>query len=154
MQHEKMTDEQIDAFCDGLARSGTEHGAQRAFFAWLAFHLDRYPLARWMFAVPNGGLRDKVTAARLKAEGVKAGVSDIFYPVPIQSTRHGSMTNYHGLFIEMKAGDGALSDEQALFTVEMLRQGYAVAVCWGWRSARMAFCDYTKGDAVHREYKQ
>lgn len=51
---------------------------------------------RWLFAIPNGGSRDIREAVRLKRQGVKAGVSDMFLPIP------NSM--YHGLFIELKVG--------------------------------------------------
>ena len=49
---------------------------------------------KWMFAIPNGGYRNPREAANLKRQGVKAGVSDIFLPLPTDK--------YHGLFIEMK----------------------------------------------------
>jgi len=45
------------------------------------------------------------TAQKLKKEGVKRGIPDIFLPC----ARGGS----HGLFIEMKARDGKVSEEQA-----------------------------------------
>lgn len=38
----------------------------------------RYPV----FAIPNGGSRNKAEAAKLKAEGVSAGVPDLFIPIP------------------------------------------------------------------------
>lgn len=128
-----LTKEQIEQHCDMLAKSGSEHGHQRAFFAWLAMNKDRFPNAHLAFAIPNGGLRDKITAAKLKAEGVKAGVCDIFYPVPIV---------YHGLFIEMKAADGKVSKEQKAIIEAFRNKGYAVTVCWSWRAAVQAFEDY------------
>lgn len=35
-----------------------------------------------LFAIPDGGRRDAVTGAHLKAEGVRAGVPDMFLAVP------------------------------------------------------------------------
>ena len=61
-----------------------------------------------VFAIPNGGRRNIVLATRLKAEGVMAGVPDLF------------VADYGGFFLEVKTKTGKLSaaqDEmaQALF---------------------------------------
>jgi hypothetical protein len=48
-----------------------EHEVQKA----IAQYLDMRGVC-W-FAVPNGGQRNKIVAAKLKSEGVKAGVPDI-----------------------------------------------------------------------------
>ena len=46
----------------------------------------RYPhLKGRLFAVPNGGRRDAITGAKLKAEGVVPGVSDL---ILLKSNRH------------------------------------------------------------------
>jgi hypothetical protein len=49
----------------------SEHDQQVALFTWANQNLDRYPVLRWMFAVPNGGHRHPAVAGKLKAEGVK-----------------------------------------------------------------------------------
>lgn len=65
----------------------------------------KYPKwRRLLFSVPNGGRRDAVTGARLKAEGATAGVADLILFVP--NRRHG------GLAIEMKTPRGRQSKEQ------------------------------------------
>ena len=46
-----------------------------------------------LFAIPDGGRRDAVTGAHLKAEGVRAGGPDMFLAVPRQ--------NAPGLFPEL-----------------------------------------------------
>ena len=53
-----------------------ESEEQKALFDWWK----RTPYARHfvMYHIPNGGRRDKITGARLKAEGVVAGVPDVF----------------------------------------------------------------------------
>jgi len=54
----------------------TEHQEQKLFVTW--FEL-QYPKVR-LFAIPNGGNRNVITATMLKAEGVRKGVPDIFIP--------------------------------------------------------------------------
>ena len=59
------------------------------------------------YHVPNGGQRSKATAAALKGQGVKAGVSDLV----VALARGG----YHGLYLEFKAtppDHAALADSQ------------------------------------------
>ena len=73
-----------------------ESEEQKALFDWW----QRTPYARHfvMYHIPNGGRRDKITGARLKAEGVVAGVPDVFLASPRQG--------FHGLYIEMKRQRG------------------------------------------------
>jgi hypothetical protein len=114
---------------EGMAKSGSEHAHQCALFCWSAVPATQlaFPLARLMFAIPNGGLRDKITSSNLKQEGVKAGTWDVFLPVP----RRG----YHGLWLEMKAGKNRLTSEQIEFEKNVLAQGYATRVCYSYIEA-------------------
>ncbi len=114
------------------AEKGTEHAHQVALFMWSAMPVVReeFPELRWLFAIPNGGDRHPVVAARLKAEGVKSGVSDICLPV----ARRG----YHGFYIELKKpgnGDGA-SENQLLFGSFVTLEGYLFCVADHWEVAR------------------
>jgi hypothetical protein len=54
----------------------TEHEEQREFVQWVR---QTYPGVR-IFAIPNGGARSRTTGAKLKAEGVSAGVPDLYIP--------------------------------------------------------------------------
>lgn len=82
-----------------------------------------------MFAVPNGGFRHKITAAKLKAEGVKSGIPDIMLAWP----NH----RFHGLFIEMKRlVGGRISDEQKNWSERLRVAGYAVHTCKGFEEAK------------------
>jgi len=54
----------------------TEHEEQREFVMWMR---QTHPVAR-IFAIPNGGKRSLTTGAKLKAEGVSAGVPDLYIP--------------------------------------------------------------------------
>ena len=62
-----------------------EHRLQCTCVRWFGY---QYPeLSALLFAVPNGGRRDPVTGARLKAEGVVAGVSDLILFLPSDKHR-------------------------------------------------------------------
>ena len=74
-----------------------------------------------LFAVPNGGARNKVIGAKLKAEGVLAGVADL-----ILLRRNAS---YGGLLIEMKTTKGRQSDSQTEWMEKITNDGYKYVVC-------------------------
>jgi dienelactone hydrolase len=103
----------------------SEHLTQKAFFDWVQYQ--RFPGIDLMHAVPNGGQRHKAVAAKLKAEGVKPGVPDVFWPV----VRGG----FIGLAIEFKHGDGNPTKEQRTRIDALQREGWLVAVCWSWEAA-------------------
>lgn len=102
----------------------SEHDEQAALFEWAAL----IPELRWMHAIPNGGARHPAVAGKLKAEGVKRGVADIFLPLP----RGGA----HGLYIELKAGKGRATAEQDEFIDAMRAAGYSAYICRGFEAAR------------------
>lgn len=104
-------------------RNDNEHQHQKAFFEWCEVK-SRYeiPELKWAFAVPNGGARHISVARKLKAEGVKSGVPDIFIPV----SRH----NFHGLFLEMKSPEGKVSSSQIEWMNGLKKQGYFVYTCY------------------------
>lgn len=107
-----------------MTNPADEHGEQVALFQWAA----HVPELAWMFAVPNGTRTSISIARRMKAEGVRKGVADIFLPLP----RGGS----HGLFIEMKAAKGSASPEQRAFIEAMREAGYSAYICKGFEAAR------------------
>lgn len=115
----------------------TEHQEQAALFRVAALHEKKWPELAQMFAVPNGGQRHIAVAARLKAEGVKAGVPDIFLPAPRGQA--------HGLFIELKAEGGRVSAAQRNRLAALARQGYACRVCYGWEEAWREIQAYLAG---------
>lgn len=97
-----------------------EHEMQVALFKWAALAGNQDARLRLLFAVPNGGHRDARTAAKLKAEGVKAGVPDVFLPVPCG--------RIGGLWLELKAGKNKPTAEQRAWHTALRSQGYAVEV--------------------------
>lgn len=114
-----------------LAKSPTRRPAfdyegmeQAALFNWLRV---RHPVAASLaYHVPNGGHRMKAVAAKLKAQGVKAGVSDIVLPM--------ARGGFFGLYIEFKASapnSAVVSQSQRDFLHDVGQQGYKAVVCRG-----------------------
>lgn len=96
-----------------------EHQLQCACVNW--FRLTHQDIGHLLFAVPNGGRRDKITGAKLKAEGVVAGVADLILLVPREWM--------HGLCIEMKTPSGRQSQQQKHWQNLVEKQGYRYIVC-------------------------
>jgi len=89
---------------------------------------------RWVFAVPNGFYSSPAQKAKMRQEGLKSGVWDIFYPLP--------MGEYHGLFIEMKYGSNKLTPEQVEFGDVMKARGYLCQVAYRWQDAYQYLIEY------------
>ncbi len=99
--------------------SDEEHRLQASCVQW--FRL-QYPNFRHnLFAVPNGGRRDKVTGAKLKAEGVLAGVSDL---ILLKSNKH-----FGALLIEMKTRTGAQAVSQKQWQKLIEKDAYKYVIC-------------------------
>lgn len=113
-----------------------EADQQRKLFQWTTFIQAKYPEIDLMFHIPNGGSRNKLEAANLKKQGVKAGVPDLFLPF--------SRGGYHGLFIELKYGKNKPTKKQTEWLKSLNEQGYAVAVCYGCNEASEKILKYLK----------
>lgn len=109
-----------------------ESNIQIACVRW--FRMQHPKLARLLFAVPNGGARNAVTGAILKAEGVVPGVADLLLLVPSGP--------YHGLCIEMKTKEGRQSDSQKEWEQAVTSQGYRYVVCHSFDDFRNAVDEY------------
>lgn len=108
-----------------------EHALQCACVHWFRMQYPQY--ATLLFAVPNGGARNAITGARLKDEGVTAGVADLILLVPrmIKNEVNGDLCWYntiHGLAIEMKTPTGRQSPEQRAWQAAIEAQGYKYAI--------------------------
>lgn len=99
-----------------------------------------------LFAIPNGGARTKRTnkagqkfsaeAQRMKAEGVLAGVPDLFLALPAGG--------FGGLWLEMKAAAGVLSEKQQELHPRLLAAGYALKTCYSFEAFQAAVEGYLK----------
>jgi len=100
----------------------SEHAEQVTFLAQFE---KNYPGVR-VFAIPNGGFRNKSVAVKLKAEGVKKGVPDLCIPE-------------WNLWIEMKRKKGGrLTPEQKDWISYLKKCGHTVIVAPGWEAAMEA----------------
>ena len=98
----------------------SEHVEQREFVSWFR---KTHPGVR-IFAIPNGGWRGLAAGARLKAEGVSAGVPDLFIPE-------------WRVWVEMKrAKGGILSEKQKGWRDYLIGCGYTVIVAHGKTAAQ------------------
>lgn len=87
----------------------------------LVTHFKGHPIVgAHLFHVPNGGYRAKREASKLKAMGVRAGVSDLFLAYP--------SNGYHGLWLELKSRLGGLSEKQSNWLALMRGVGYCAKV--------------------------
>lgn len=112
-----------------------EHWHQVCFMEFLRMEFREYYDS--CYAIPNGGTRNRVEAANMKMEGVKAGVCDVFCGVPMQTHGNGPRALYAGLYVEMKRPTGSygVSDKQAEFMKVQRARGYATGVAMGWFQA-------------------
>lgn len=159
------------------AESGTEHGEQSALFMWanmavnfgltaandpksytvaghaaelLRLNADPVEKLKWLHAIHNQGHGDAIRGGRAKAEGVKAGVFDVFLPVRVRdfNVPLGTVIPvlYCGLYIEMKRADGGKpSPEQLAFQKDIRAAGYAAEICHGWLEAAAVLLKYIRG---------
>ena len=93
----------------GAPACPTESQEQKALFDWWRAYARNTPLV--MLHIPNGGARNAITGARMKAEGVTAGVPDILLAVPRQGC--------HGLWIELKRRKGGEYDSMSVAVEEV-----------------------------------
>lgn len=120
----------------GKKKASPEHDQQVALFAWASIMGNKQPELKMLMAIPNGasygggGGRWSI-AKRMKDEGVKKGVPDIFLPVPMTYVNDGQVTDMKaGLWIEMKAGKNKPSEEQKWWMEQLQSFGYRVEVCY------------------------
>lgn len=122
-----------------------EHSHQVALIAWasrvrLEPASDVEPgatIAFYLLAIPNGGQRSAREGARLKAEGVKAGVSDLLLPL-----RRGG---FAGLWLEMKAPGEKPNPRQRAWIERMRLAGYRAEWRDDWQKAAQVITDYLDG---------
>lgn len=94
------------------------------------------PELNLMYHVPNEGKRQQGTGAILKAAGMKKGVPDIVLPAARQG--------YHGLYMELKFGNGKTTKEQKIYLQQLKEEGYRATVAHGFEEAREIIRNYLR----------
>ena len=110
----------------------TESQEQKQLIQWCRTD----PRLQYLFHIPNESVGGQGWIVRNQQLGVKSGVPDLFYPVPLQG--------YHGMFIEMKTSKGRLSATQKKWIEALTALGYKCVVARGWEEARDALMDYLR----------
>lgn len=103
---------------------------------WFRYQYPEY--ASLLFAVPNGGNRNLITAKIMKAEGVLSGVSDLIFLKP--------NSKFHALCIEMKQGKGKQSQNQKEWQFVVEGHGYKYVVCYSLEEFMNTINEYIHGN--------
>jgi len=101
--------------------------------ATVSEHLEQARVVSWfrqtyadtlIFAIPNGGLRSKSQALKLKVEGVVPGIPDLFIPA-------------WRVWVEMKKEKGGVVSKEQQNMIKYLQSvNYCVIVCLGAEDAK------------------
>lgn len=126
-----------------------EHDQQVALVRWARAQEEPIPVLKLFHAIPNGGYRSKRTAALMKLEGALSGIPDLFLPCP-RWWPDGSVS--HGLYIEMKAPNGRLSDRQKEIIPLLQAQEYRVVVCYSALEAAREIVKYLEIEEDQNTY--
>ena len=115
----------------------SEHEEQKKLIKWWHMFSSSASIPEeLLFAIPNGGKRDVITASVLKSEGVRPGTPDLL--LALDTYKHA------GLFIEMKkVKGGVVSDKQRAFAqIIQSNTSYQHKVCCGFDEASRAIKNY------------
>lgn len=95
---------------------------QAQVIAWARANEQNYPYLWMLHSSLNGLKRTPFASNKAKAQGMLAGVPDLFMPVAIGNSK--------GLYIEMKSKTGRIRDEQSKFLKAASDFGYACFICY------------------------
>lgn len=93
----------------------SEHAIQSAYFTAVRA---QWPQLKLIYAIPNGGLRNKIVAVKLKREGLTPGIPDVNIDVPARG--------YNGMRIEFKVPGNKPTDNQQEAHKQLIEAGYLV----------------------------
>jgi hypothetical protein len=123
----------------------TEHEEQSAVIAWALLAEETQPdpvkklALHFLHAIPNGFYRGFAARRKAKAEGVKAGILDLFLPAPeMKANPRTGKANYFGLYVEMKRRGEKLREGQVAFMDYLDAVRYRNLLCFTWQCAARA----------------
>ena len=123
----------------GISWQPTEEQEQMAVIEWAMLMEKQAPELALLYHCPNGADRHPAVAAKLKKQGVKPGVPDLFLPV--------ARGTAHGLYIEMKRQKGGrVSEDQKAWMVALTQHGYVCVVAHGAEEACDVIWHYLEGE--------
>jgi hypothetical protein len=101
-----------------------------------------HPDITLLHAIPNGDWRGFRVGAKLKAEGVIAGIPDLCLPV--------ACGGYHGFYLELKRAGNKPTDDQWSILERLHANGYFVRVTNHLETALGLIRDYLKQPLIER----
>lgn len=115
----------------------SEHDEQAAVIRWARQAEIIEPRLWLLHATPNAGKRSKGAGRYMCAEGLKAGVPDLFLPVGTVEAYgvppgggEAEWDGHLGLFIEMKQPGKKPTATQQAWIDALRKQGYRVEICY------------------------
>lgn len=125
----------------GLDKFPRYKGSEDNFQKSVARYLDM--IGAFWFHCPNGGSRNGIEAAKLKAMGVKPGIPDCL----ILDQRRG----YSGLAIELKVGYNKPSEQQYEQFDKLVVRNWMVVVSWSLEEVIKAIDWYYELNTAHED---
>jgi hypothetical protein len=128
-------------------RRDEHHKFQVALIEHLKLHEHLYPELKLIHANPMGEERPKAAGARVKAQGGKKGIPDLFLPVAKRINECNVWCFFHGLFIEIKADPrDKLSKDQLWWKERLEEQGYCYYVATNLQDTLRYIVEYLGGE--------
>ncbi|MCL2596246.1 MAG: VRR-NUC domain-containing protein [Paludibacter sp.] len=109
-----------------------EHNLQVGCINWFRLQYPKYII----YAIPNGGQRNAIVAAKMKAEGVLSGTPDLCIPV--------AKGGYHALYIELKVGKNKPTNNQISVMEKLQNEGYKCEVCYSFDEFQKIVAEYMR----------
>lgn len=130
-------------------RKNEEFTMQAALISWWADYCKEVDVPEFLlWHTPNsavyGGTKEQreKMGAMLKRLGQRSGVPDLFLAWPRPDSGTMEIDGRNGLFIELKAPKGIVSDEQTTLLAELQKQGFQTAVCRTLEDAQKVITNY------------